>query len=687
MILLLMFLGVVLAATTLLFGGMGPFISPLLAFMGASALVAVPFTRPTFFPTQARGVVLVAGLCVVTLFVVVLSLTPLLGVHPFSLLLGDYGLQAAWPAASLTPGRTLGNLALMLGYMGFALLIGVLAAQEAHAAKLRAIVALVVLGFALYGLVIYAIGNTAVLWYTKTDYLESLTSTFINRNMAANMLGLGVLAALACGLARVGEISSKLNFTQRMKALYYLVLRPGRGWFAVAIICFVALLMTSSRAGFMATLLATMVFLGTLAVVRPSVRWPLVGALMVVVAFVLVILATSTGLTARIAQTEFGQAVEMRPMMNALSAILWAQSGVLGEGLGAWAQAAGIVRTDEFSAYARGLEYAHNSYWQWAVETGPIGVMVAFIALVGALYNLLRGVRTRRRQVVWPALGLAVLVQQLVHGWPDAPLIMPAIVLAVMALLIPALMQALPSPAALPEQKEPLRVGLPVWFIWPTAGLGLLGMVLAGWLLWAQWAATPAAPVVAALQRGQMVQPAALQMAAPALQNCVHRNPYHPKCGADLTLVTMAQAAQQGVRTMQGQMLLSLALRSGQLALEANPAQPILAYRLARIEGLRSGAKEAMPYVVYSILAGSAEPNLSMARANLAVAGYDALSPEDKPIVQQNMRLLWQIDAHGLWRAVRGRAGAEAVLREVLASEASAPGFTTLWKKVTKTDW
>jgi hypothetical protein len=206
-------------------------------------------------------------------------------------------------------------------------------------------------------------------------------------------------------------------------------------------------------------------------------------------------------------------------------------------------------------------------------------------------------------------------------------------------------------------------------------------------LLWAQMAATPAALVVAALQRGQTVQPEKLRDVVPALQSCVRRNPFHPNCGADLTLVTMAQAAHAGVRTMGGQMLLGLALRSGQTALEANPAQPALAYRLARIEGLRSGAKEAMPYVVYSILAGPAEPNLGMARANLAVAGYDALSLEDKPIVQQNMRLLWKIDPYGLWRAVRGRAGAEAVLREALAAEAVTPGFVTLWKRVTKTDW
>ncbi len=110
---LLTFFAVVFAITTLFFGGMAPLVSPILAVLGSASLLALPFMRVTFTPAQAKGVLLGSGLAVAVIGLVALSLIPAFGPHPFTALLADYGLQAAWPAASLSPGRTLGNLALL----------------------------------------------------------------------------------------------------------------------------------------------------------------------------------------------------------------------------------------------------------------------------------------------------------------------------------------------------------------------------------------------------------------------------------------------------------------------------------------------------------------------------------------------------------------------------------------------
>lgn len=683
---LLIALIAVLSLSTLLFGGVGNSVALGVGLCGVSVGIVAWLQNALFTRVQMRSVGYALGGAYAVLALMIFSLLPIsVWVHPFYATLSDVGLTPLWPAASLTVGKTLNNMALMMGYMGFGVALAVLGAQEKAASTLRKAVALVVFAFAVYGLVVFALGNSYVLWEPKQFYIRDLSSTFINRNMAANMLGLGILAALGCALARVGEISSQLTFTQRLKAFHMLVLRPGRGWLLVALVCFVALMFTSSRAGFIAVVAGVMVFLGSLIVARPAVRVPLGGGLVFLVVLMGFVFAVGSAMTTRIERTGVGRVMELRPAMNDLSYTVLAQTPFVGQGSGAWQAAAAIARTDGIALDTGTLDYAHNTYLQWAIEMGWAGAALA-AAMVAALITVfIIGVRTRRRQVAWPALGLAVMTQQLVHGWPDVSFLMPAVVLGCMTLLVPAFMQALPNPQNF--QTESPRSTWPRVVEGVGCGVGSLGVLLAIALLWANIAALPAAATVAALQRGENVQPDVLAKAIPALKTCQMRNPVHPTCGADLTLAMMAQAANVGVRTQNGQILLSLALREGQTALAANPANSVLAYRLARIEGLRSGAQAAMPYVVQSILAGPAEPKLALARANLAVAGYDALRPEDKPIVQQNLVLLWQLAPVRLWKAVQGRAGAEAVLRDALANEASAPDFAQHWERVTARAW
>ena len=63
------------------------------------------------------------------------------------------------------------------------------------------VVAFVGVIYAVYGIVAFYVFSGTVLWLPKTAYLDSVTSTFINRNSYATYAGLGLVCALGVGMS------------------------------------------------------------------------------------------------------------------------------------------------------------------------------------------------------------------------------------------------------------------------------------------------------------------------------------------------------------------------------------------------------------------------------------------------------------------------------------------------------
>ncbi len=105
----------------------------------------------------------------------------------------------------------------------------------------------------------------------------------------------------------------------------------------------------------------------------------------------------------------------------------------------------------------------HNHFLQLALELGIPAAMAALGAVGAICVSCWRGLARRRRDQVYPALGLAATTLVGVHGLMDDPLIVPAVAATYSALLGLGFAQswstAIPRGAPTPRRGAPGPLG------------------------------------------------------------------------------------------------------------------------------------------------------------------------------------------------------------------------------------
>lgn len=346
-----------------------------------------------------------------------LPLAPAAWVHPLwseaAIVLPDLP-----PLVSMAPSRGAEEWAQWLGN-GLAFL---LAAQMGRSGR-RAwrLVESLGLGLgliALYGLVVHLLGSETIGWLDKWAYRGDLTGVLVNRNHAANLSALGLLCAVAASLRRWrdhggrGYLRSLLDGKSPWPFLLV----------ASATLCAIVIPLTHSRAG---TLVAA---LGLPSLLALSRRWRQMGlttALLLVVAAPVV-----SVLESRLTQIDLdgGQ----RLQVWRLSLGLLGQRPWLGHGLGAFPDLFQSVRPETL---AQVWTEAHNSWLETLVELGIPAALCVFLALSWVWGRCVIGAMTRRQERILPALGAAAGLVEALHCLVDFPIQIPAIALAVAALM------------------------------------------------------------------------------------------------------------------------------------------------------------------------------------------------------------------------------------------------------------
>ena len=135
----------------------------------------------------------------------------------------------------------------------------------------RAAWAFTVLGLAcaahaLYGLLAHLSGTNTILWFPKTAYHDVVTGTFVNRNTFATHAGLGLLC-LAAALRRSLAAGPARSLPVRERVRQLLAVAPVRKalLLGAALLVGFAILLSESRAGAAAAMLALTAFLAILA--------------------------------------------------------------------------------------------------------------------------------------------------------------------------------------------------------------------------------------------------------------------------------------------------------------------------------------------------------------------------------------------------------------------------------------
>ena len=190
------------------------------------------------------------------------TLTPTLLHHPFWQWVGQ-GLEIDVPG-SITLNRTetyIALLRLLTAGCAFWLFLQLgRSPQRAHW-TVQAVATIGII-YAVYGLVAFFVFPRTLLWFPKEFYLESVTSTFINRNSYATYAGIGLVCALGAALGHYVRHGTRAGQSVARRAASFLAATagPSGAWLAAAFILGMALVLTGSRGGIVASIAGVIAF-------------------------------------------------------------------------------------------------------------------------------------------------------------------------------------------------------------------------------------------------------------------------------------------------------------------------------------------------------------------------------------------------------------------------------------------
>jgi len=347
---------------------------------------------------------------------------------------------------SVDPQATLSGLMRLLAYAAVFWLTLQLARAPDRARLAIAAAALIGAAYALYGIGVYLAGNDWVTIYRKWAYHRALSSTFVNRNSYATFAGLGLLCATAWFVNSFRHLLGIKRPAARKAAMIAeeifsrSLLRT-----ACVLLLFIALVLTGSRAGIAASLIALFVLMLTHAR-SGSLRG---GQALFVAALVagIALLALSLGgglLLERLSSAGSDVSADDRraiygATLDAISSAPWT-----GTGYGTYEQVFAAYRPEALSSSVL-WDKAHNVYLENALELGVPAMAALNLAIALLAVEALRGLWRRRRERTAPAIGVAATVLVGLHSFFDFSLQMPAVAVFYAFLMGLAVTQAWPQ--------------------------------------------------------------------------------------------------------------------------------------------------------------------------------------------------------------------------------------------------
>lgn len=336
--------------------------------------------------------------------------------HPFW---SAMGLDAG--QLSLSPYRSLEGLAAFIAPC-VAFLLGALAAPDSKSRDQlgRWAVALALL---------YCVIALAFFFSAQARPGGRLDPSASSANAAATTFGLLlVLTMIMLVRAGRGRLAAPIKAPPKLHWARFAYAAPLS--LATAILLFAGLLLTASRGGLVATLVALLVFSALMAFAalkdtKASRGIAAAPLLALAVAFVLIFARGGEEVLRRFALS--GADAEVRAQLGDAHFAAFAERPLLGHGLNTYHELNILAQTPENWRALHGTGSAHNIFIQALEETGLIGL--ALFALMLATPLIRAGLRVigRRSGAEWAAGVLAMTTLVFVHGSVDFGLQVPAL--------------------------------------------------------------------------------------------------------------------------------------------------------------------------------------------------------------------------------------------------------------------
>ena len=282
--------------------------------------------------------------------------------------------------------------------------------------------------YSIYGLVVNFSEFKTFLWHKMQG--NSLTGTFVNRNHFATYAGLTLLCTLAV-------LNNEIKTSAHYRSAGYLGLQRfiealiTRTWFPLLAFFVIgtALILTYSRGGFFSSTLAILVLLFALNYQRHSRNINvLIFAGLLVLFGGLMFYFSSEPLFSRFDLMSRNNIIRDKVFAQVWLAIT--DNPWLGFGYGSFEEAFPLYKNIEIAGSGQRpilWDYAHNTYLETIFELGFPAAMGLFYCFFRIGWICLQGLRIRKRDLIYPATGLAATVLIATHSLIDFSMQIPAV--------------------------------------------------------------------------------------------------------------------------------------------------------------------------------------------------------------------------------------------------------------------
>lgn len=345
--------------------------------------------------------------------------------HPFWQLTGEQLPIPVEAYISLSPQETATALMKLVSYLVVFFISLQFNRDSGRAAFTFKSIAYAGLVYAVYGLIVYLGGFDTVLWFEKSVYRESVTSTFINRNSYATYAGLTLLAGFPLLFEKI-QSSFQYGIKSYYGRQYFFENILVRAWFPLLLVITIttALFLSLSRGGCLSTALAVFALFTILLASRRIKNNAAAIFLFVAIGLVSAGVLKQSGdqLIERI--NDISSEHQDRWLVYDILSKANVENRWLGVGYGSFEKSFRLYRDETISAY---YDKAHNTYLENIFELGLFQASALFLAIFLAALLCLRGVWVRRKDWIYPAVGFSASVLVGAHALVDFSLQIPAV--------------------------------------------------------------------------------------------------------------------------------------------------------------------------------------------------------------------------------------------------------------------
>eukprot|EP01037_Dinobryon_pediforme_P016820 gene16820-17001_t len=343
-------------------------------------------------------------------------------------------------------------------------------------------ISLIVAVYAAYGLFAAPLGSP-IFWFDVATGETAVRSTFVNRNSFATYAGIGLICNLALVLRLYRRSPAGDASVNRFSHFIEVSGRKGLWLVSTAFLTLVALLLTGSRAGVIASVIGVIaLFLLTFLSGRRRIRESLeaIGFLMAVVGGCFVFFGDI--FAGRIASNGLVDADRMSVFQITVQSIL--DSPILGFGMGTFQDVFPIYRDRSISTFGT-WDHAHNTYLEVFQGLGLIFGSLLLVSMAYLLFLCLRGVAKRRQSVMACCVAVAVFALVAIHALADFSFEIQAVALTAIALLGAGVAQSQSSQLNETQREENTGLKIPdilnfFWRQWKLIGGIALAVMLVG---------------------------------------------------------------------------------------------------------------------------------------------------------------------------------------------------------------